>query len=105
MKEIEIIKKLRTYMEDANGKGAWKPYVGSQLESDIARFVLKQNEGINFELPSDDIFEKSEVELLNPLEEFYYYESSSPLNYTFRERLQKALNYLKGDKIPQNGKV
>ena len=55
--------------------------------------------GVSFELPSDDIFDISEVSLNNPLEEFYYYERPAYLEddqKEFRERLQKALNYLKG---------
>ena len=56
--------------------------------------------GVSFELPSDDIFDMSEVRLNNPLEEFYYYERPAYLEddqKEFRERLQKALNYLKGN--------
>ena len=55
---------------------------------------------VSFELPSDDIFDMKEVNLKNPLEEFYYYERPSYLENDqkqFRERLQKALNYLKGN--------
>ena len=55
---------------------------------------------VSFELPSDDIFDKPEVSLNNPLEEFYYYERPAYLEddqKQFRERLQKALNYLKGN--------
>ena len=55
---------------------------------------------VSFELPNDDIFDKSEVSLNNPLEEFYYYERPAYLEddqKQFRERLQKALNYLKGN--------
>jgi hypothetical protein len=36
----EIIKKLRLYMDQANGEGAWNTYVGSQLEGDVANFIL-----------------------------------------------------------------
>ena len=56
--------------------------------------------GVSFELPSDDIFDMPEVNLQNPLEEFYYYERPAYLEddqKQFRERLQKALNYLKGN--------
>ena len=56
--------------------------------------------GVSFELPSDEIFDISEVSLNNPLEEFYYYERPAYLEddqKEFRERLQKALNYLKGN--------
>ena len=56
--------------------------------------------GVSFELPSDDIFDMQEVNLKNPLEEFYYYERPAYLEddqKEFRERLQKALNYLKGN--------
>lgn len=56
--------------------------------------------GVSFELPSDDIFDMPEVNLKNPLEEFYYYERPAYLEdgqKQFRERLQKALNYLKGN--------
>ena len=55
---------------------------------------------VSFELPSDDIFDKPEVSLNNPLEEFYYYERPTYLEddqKQFKERLQKALNYLKGN--------
>ena len=55
---------------------------------------------VRFELPSDDIFDMSEVNLQNPLEEFYYYERPAYLENDqkqFRERLQKALDYLKGN--------
>lgn len=55
---------------------------------------------VSFELPSDDIFDKPEVTLNNPLEEFYYYERPAYLKEDqrqFRERLQKALDYLKGN--------
>jgi len=55
---------------------------------------------VSFELPSDDIFDMQEVDLKNPLEEFYYYERPAYLENDqkqFRERLQKALNYLKGN--------
>jgi len=54
----------------------------------------------SFDLPSDDIFDMQEVNLKNPLEEFYYYERPAYLEddqKQFRERLQKALNYLKGN--------
>ena len=56
--------------------------------------------GVSFELPSDDIFDMPEVSLNNPLEEFYYYERPAYLEddqKQFRESLQKALNYLKGN--------
>ena len=56
--------------------------------------------GVSFDLPSDDIFDMQEVDLKNPLEEFYYYERPAYLENDqkqFRERLQKALNYLKGN--------
>jgi hypothetical protein len=55
---------------------------------------------VSFELPSDDIFDKPEVNLRTPLDEFYYYERPAYLEddqKQFRERLQKALNYLKGN--------
>jgi hypothetical protein len=55
---------------------------------------------VSFELPSDEIFDMPEVDLKNPLEEFYYYERPAYLEddqKQFRERLQKALNYLKGN--------
>lgn len=55
---------------------------------------------VSFELPSDDIFDIPEVNLNNPLEEFYYYERPPYLKSDqkdFKERLQKALNYLKGN--------
>lgn len=55
--------------------------------------------GVSFELPSDEIFDMPEVDLKNPLEEFYYYERPPYLKSDqkdFKERLQKALNYLKG---------
>lgn len=56
--------------------------------------------GVSFELPSDEIFDMPEVDLKNPLEEFYYYERPPYLKSDqkdFKERLQKALNYLKGN--------
>ena len=56
--------------------------------------------GVSFELPSDDIFDIPEVDLKNPLEEFYYYGRPPYLKSEqkdFKERLQKALNYLKGN--------
>ena len=59
---------------------------------------------ISFELPSDDIFDKPEVELNNPLEEFYYYERPEDSEHdkkVFRDRLQKALHYLKGKEVQQ----
>ena len=40
MEKIEMIRKLRIYMDEANGKGAWKLYVGSQLEEDIVNFIM-----------------------------------------------------------------
>ncbi len=55
---------------------------------------------VSFELPSDDIFDMQEVNLKNPLEEFYYYERPAYLEddqKQFRERLQKAIDYLKGN--------
>jgi hypothetical protein len=55
---------------------------------------------VSFELPSDEIFDMPEVDLKNPLEEFYYYERPPYLKSDqkdFKERLQKALNYLKGN--------
>ncbi len=65
------------------------------------RQVKKLNiDDVSFELPSDDIFEKPEVNLRTPLDEFYYYERPAYLEddqKQFRERLQKALNYLKGN--------
>ena len=54
---------------------------------------------VSFELPSDEVFDMPEVDLKNPLEEFYYYERPPYLKSDqkdFKERLQKALNYLKG---------
>ena len=33
--------KLRKYMEDSNGKVAWKPYYDSQLEEDVVKFIIK----------------------------------------------------------------
>jgi hypothetical protein len=54
-------------------------------------------EGQSEQLPSDDIFDMPEVDLKNPLEEFYYYERPAYLEddqKQFRERLQKALDYL-----------
>jgi len=73
---------------------------------ELINFVKKETEkqlrigGVSFELPSDDIFDMPEVDLKNPLEEFYYYERPAYLEgdqKQFRERLQKALNYLKGN--------
>jgi hypothetical protein len=55
---------------------------------------------VSFELPSDEVFDMPEVDLKNPLEEFYYYERPPYLKSEqkdFKERLQKALNYLKGN--------
>lgn len=55
---------------------------------------------VSFELPSDEIFDMPEVNLSNPLEEFYYYERPPYLKSDqkdFKERLQKALIYLKGN--------
>lgn len=40
--EYEMALKIRKYMEECNGKDSWKPYVGSQLEADLIRFVLKE---------------------------------------------------------------
>jgi hypothetical protein len=70
-----------------------------QLERDELKKQLRIG-GVSFELPSDDIFDMPEVDLKNPLEEFYYYERPAYLEddqKQFRERLQKALNYLKGN--------
>ena len=56
--------------------------------------------GVSFELPNDDIFDMPEVNLQNPLEEFYYYERPAYFKSDqkdFKQRLQKALNYLKGN--------
>jgi len=39
----EIKKRLRIYMDNANGDGAWKSYVGSQLEEDVAHFIVTQS--------------------------------------------------------------
>lgn len=43
--EYEMALKIRKYMEECNGKDSWKPYVGSQLEADLVRFVLKEKAG------------------------------------------------------------
>ena len=70
-----------------------------QLERDELKKQLRIG-GVSFELPSDDIFDMPEVDLKNPLEEFYYYERPAYLEddqKQFRKRLQKALNYLKGN--------
>jgi len=45
-----IQEKLRKFMEDSNGKGAWKPYYDSQLEEDVVKFtmkILKQHDTTN----------------------------------------------------------
>ena len=39
----EIKKRLRIYMDNANGDGAWNPYVGSQLEEDLVNFIVTQS--------------------------------------------------------------
>lgn len=43
--EYEMALKIRKHMEEWNGKDSWKPYVGSQLEADLVRFVLKEKAG------------------------------------------------------------
>ena len=68
-----------------------------QIQNDLEQLKLCS---VSFELPSDDIFDVLEVDLQNPLEEFYYYERPAYLEddqKQFRKRLQKALNYLKGN--------
>jgi hypothetical protein len=81
-------------------------YTEDQLINFTERYHEKQLKllrigAVSFELPSDDIFDMPEVDLKNPLEEFYYYERPAYLvdacQKQFRERLQKALNYLKGN--------
>ena len=84
--------------------------IGIPLEHEHARYfrdgyLFAQKKAltipvVSFELPSDDVFDMPEVNLNNPLEEFYYYERPPYLKSEqkdFKERLQKALNYLKGN--------
>ena len=69
--------------------------------------LLKENnkqkltlQGVRFELPSDEIFKQNEVNLKNPLEEFYYYERPAYFKEDkklFKERFKKALDFLKGN--------
>jgi hypothetical protein len=40
MTEADIKSRFRKFIEDNNGQNSWKGYVGSQLEYDIAQFVL-----------------------------------------------------------------
>ena len=78
-------------------------YDYTKLEGDKYKHHSCKHYGCNivsFELPSDEIFDMPEVDLKNPLEEFYYYERPPYLKSDqkdFKERLQKALNYLKGN--------
>ena len=54
-----------------------------------------------FLLPDDEEFKKDSVDLKNPLEEFYYYQRpaySEQDQRQFREMLECALKYLKGNK-------
>ena len=72
--------------------------LAKSLQKDIEQKLTLTD--VSFELPSDEIFDMPEVNLNNPLEEFYYYERPPYLNSDqkdFKERLQKALNYLKGN--------
>lgn len=68
-----------------------------EIKDELVKLILPV---VSFELPSDEIFDMPEVHLKNPLEEFYYYERPAYLKSDqrqFRERLEKALNYLKGN--------
>ena len=93
----EAIKALETY----------KNRYRTMDTQDVIDMLKRLNENVkltipvvSFELPSDEIFDMPEVNLNNPLEEFYYYERPPYLKSEqkdFKERLQKALNYLKGN--------
>jgi hypothetical protein len=43
--EYEMALKIQEYVEECNGKDSWKPYVGSQLEGTLVRFILKEKKG------------------------------------------------------------
>ena len=43
--EYKMALKIREYVEECNGKDSWKPYVGSQLEGILVRFILKEKKG------------------------------------------------------------
>lgn len=100
MKELDD---LITYIEnDLIGENKDIEIIDEAIKKYAELYHKKQLElySVSFELPSDDIFDKPEVNLRTPLDEFYYYESPAYLEddqKQFRERLQKALNYLKGN--------
>ena len=100
MKELDD---LITYIEnDLIGKHKDIEIIDEAIKKYAELYHKKQLElySVSFELPSDEIFDMPEVDLKNPLEEFYYYERPPYLKINqkdFKERLQKALNYLKGN--------
>lgn len=96
-KPKDFLKKLRLTDSDYQDSGMIN-HIADLLERYNAEQLILH--GVSFELPNDDIFDKPEVNLQNPLEEFYYYERPVYLEddqKQFRERLQKALNYLRGN--------
>jgi hypothetical protein len=100
MKELDD---LITYIEnDLIGKHKDIEIIDEAIKKYAELYHKKQLElySVSFELPSDEIFDMPAVNLKNPLEEFYYYERPPYLKSNqkdFKERLQKALNYLKGN--------
>jgi hypothetical protein len=78
--------------------------IHKQMWEDI-RVLLCENKAlsitaVSFELPKDNIFQKSKVELNNPLEKFYYYHRPAYCKQEqedFRKTLQEALDFLKGN--------
>ena len=97
-----IDERLLKILETHKGETADVNFIISLIKTIAKEYETEQLRigGVSFELPSDDIFDMPEVNLNNPLEEFYYYERPAYLEddqKQFRERLQKALDYLKGN--------
>jgi hypothetical protein len=42
MRKMDIIKRLREYMDTSNGEGSWRVYTSSQLEDSIGEFIISQ---------------------------------------------------------------